>query len=243
METTAGSVTGTKQFVWATDRKRPYKACEERDGSGVLTKKFFGRGQMNSTTKYFYDKDHLTSVREMTDNSGIVQAQYAFDPYGRVSKISELVASDFGFGGNYLHSRSGLNLTRTRPYISSLGRWINRDLITERGGLNLYSYVLNSPVSKFDPSGLLPPSGISLPNTTDNPIWFRPGPDDPFSNMDIPDSFPLDSPPYMMCPQTRDKDQGPPPELPPDTPPQYDNEGNPNVPPGMDQNTDFNPPV
>ena len=33
-------------------------------------------------------------------------------------------------------------------------RWLNRDPIGERGGLNLYGYVRNSPVSGIDPFGL-----------------------------------------------------------------------------------------
>jgi hypothetical protein len=49
VETTAGSVTSTKQFVWSASSRR-----EERDALGALTKKFFDCGQMNSTTKYFY---------------------------------------------------------------------------------------------------------------------------------------------------------------------------------------------
>ncbi len=148
VETTAGSVTSTKQFVWAGSNRR-----EERDASGGLTKRFFGRGQMNLTTKYFYDRDHLGSVREMTDNSGVVQAQYAFDPFGRVSKISEVVAADFGYAGYYLHSRSGLNLTRTRAYNSALGRFTTRDPIEENGGVNLFAYVSNAPIRQNDPSG------------------------------------------------------------------------------------------
>lgn len=111
---------------------------------------------MNSTTKYFYDLDHLGSVREMIDNSGIIQAQYALDPYGRVSKISETIASDFVFGSYYLHSRSGLNFTKTRAYNAFLARFLSRDPIEEAAGFNLFAYVDNCPIGLTDPSGLLP---------------------------------------------------------------------------------------
>ena len=41
-----------------------------------------------------------------------------------------------------------------RPYDPNLQRWIQRDPIGERGGLNLYEYVQNDPVNKVDPLGL-----------------------------------------------------------------------------------------
>ena len=40
-------------------------------------------------------------------------------------------------------------------------RWINRDPIGNLGGVNLYGYVDNNPVSLYDPDGLLPPSNPS----------------------------------------------------------------------------------
>jgi RHS repeat-associated protein len=52
------------------------------------------------------------------------------------------------------HRSSGLNLTLFRAYDSDLGRWISRDPIGERGGLNLYGYVGGNPISVIDPFGL-----------------------------------------------------------------------------------------
>jgi hypothetical protein len=40
-----------------------------------------------------------------------------------------------------------------RYYNPSTGRWLSRDPIGEKGGLNLYGFVSNRPVSEFDPNG------------------------------------------------------------------------------------------
>lgn len=160
VETTAGSVTSTKQFVWAGGNK----ARESRDGLGALLTQFFKRGQIISATKYFYEKDHLGSVREMTNSAGSSVSDRSYDPFGRVSVNSETVSPDFGYGSYYVHPRSGLNLTRNRAYNSVFGRFINRDRMRERGGHNLFSYVSNKPVSRTDPSGNAMIGMPSLPN-------------------------------------------------------------------------------
>lgn len=41
-------------------------------------------------------------------------------------------------------------------YNPSTGRWLNRDPIEERGGINLHAYVRNSPVNATDSLGLEP---------------------------------------------------------------------------------------
>ena len=42
-------------------------------------------------------------------------------------------------------------------YDPSLGRWINRDPIQERGGLDLYIFNHNSPIQTYDAFGLIAP--------------------------------------------------------------------------------------
>ncbi len=89
----------------------------------------------------------------MTDGSGVVQARYSFDPYGRVTKLQGSLDSDFQFAGYYIHQRSGHFLTVLRAYNPLSGRWISRDPIEEAGGVNLYEYVENGPLSDIDPDG------------------------------------------------------------------------------------------
>jgi RHS repeat-associated protein len=94
-----------------------------------------------------------SSIREMTNSSGVIQAQLSYDLYGRVTQLQGTIPPDFQFGDYYLHTPSGLNLTLTRAYSSSQGRFINRDSIGEVGGINLYAYMRNHPEIGVDPNG------------------------------------------------------------------------------------------
>src|SRR5438309_5471622 len=53
-----------------------------------------------------------------------------------------------------MHQASGLIYYLYRYYDASSQRWLNRDPLQERGGLNLYSLVRNAPISWFDANGL-----------------------------------------------------------------------------------------
>lgn len=157
VETTSGSVTSTKQFVWFP---RQLKPSEERDAGSSTTRKLFQFGQTISGSSYFYSYDFPGSVRELTDSSGAIQAQYFYDAYGRSSKLIGSLDADFQYAAYYLHQRSALNFTLFRSYSPGSARWLSRDPLGERAGLNLHTYVNNTPVSAIDPSGLM----ISCPH-------------------------------------------------------------------------------
>ena len=105
---------------------------------------------------YYYTKDHLGSIRELTDSSGAIHARYDYDPYGRRTKLTGDLDADFGFTGHYVSSQySDLAFAPFRIYSCDLGRWISRDPIGELGGINLYAYVGNGPIRLIDLFGLL----------------------------------------------------------------------------------------
>ena len=139
----------TKQWTWVGAQ-----VAEENDGSGTVQKRFYPQGEQIGGSPYFYTKDHLGSVREMTDSSGTIQARYDYDPYGRVTKISGSMDSDFQYAGYYEHAASGLNLTLFRAYDPNTGKWLSRDPAGEDHGVNLYAYVDNGPIDGIDPLGL-----------------------------------------------------------------------------------------
>jgi RHS repeat-associated protein len=139
-----------KQWVWCGGAQ----PCEERDASNNVTRRFYTQGEQIGGTNYYFTKDHLGSVREMTDSTGAIRARYDYAPYGLPTKLSGDLAADFGFDGMYYHAASGLYLTWHRPYDPVLERWLSQDPIGEAGGINLYGFVENNPISRTDPLGL-----------------------------------------------------------------------------------------
>jgi RHS repeat-associated protein len=145
-------VTADRRFVF--DGIVP---SEERDAANAVVKRFFAGGFQEGGVTFYWVEDHLGSVRDVTDSSGTLRARYDYDPFGRRTKISGDVDTDFGFTGHFFHAMSGLHLSTTRALDSSLGRWISEDPkadSTRTEGPNRYAYVSNDPIAFRDPLGL-----------------------------------------------------------------------------------------
>ena len=131
--------------------------CEQRTvrkGASVPQKRFFRFGETDEDLTYFYTRDHLGSIRQMTDNAGALVTSSDYDPYGRtVASIGEAAAS-FGYADYYVHAPSRLSLTLYRAYDPNQGRWLSRDPLEEATGSNAYVFVDSNPVTFVDPSGL-----------------------------------------------------------------------------------------
>jgi RHS repeat-associated protein len=142
-------VTSTRKFVWSGTQ-----LCEYRNANGSVQLQIFAQGQYQSSAAYFYMRDHLGSIREMTDAGGTVVARYDYDPWGRSTTVIGTNKPDFNFTGLYQHAKSGLDMAVYRFYDPDLGRWLSRDPIGEEDGANLYQYVHENPVNLFDLFGL-----------------------------------------------------------------------------------------
>lgn len=163
-------VTSDRRFLWCGMR-----ICQERDGSGAtVVRRFYGQGMQEGGVPFFYTRDHLESVREMTDSAGSIRARYDYDPYGRVTKVTGDKDSVYTFTDHLSHSPSGLALAPLRAYDPELGRWLSPDPIGLAAGPNLYGYVGAQPINFRDPLGLqsTDPTGQAGPGGI--PPWLVP---------------------------------------------------------------------
>ena len=155
-----GTVTSTKQYLWVGNT-----IAEERDSSGTtVIKRFFAQGEQQSGTNYYYTRDHLGSVRELTNSSGTLLTRYNYDPYGRVAPTytssnttTPPIDATFQYTGDYFHADSVLNLTMYRAYDPNTARWLSRDPIENAElteGPNRYEYCFDNPIKWNNPEGL-----------------------------------------------------------------------------------------
>lgn len=150
----AGSVLANHAYLWCG-----MTLCVAHDntqsGSPVSTE-YFPQGAIIGGTSYYYVKDGLGSVQALATATGTVASQFSYDPYGSESTLSGTVESDIGYAGYFTPAGTSLDFALNRAYDPTDGRWLNRDPIGELGGVNLYAYVGDNPVTFDDPLGLCP---------------------------------------------------------------------------------------
>jgi RHS repeat-associated protein len=103
--------------------------------------------------EYSYVYDGKGNVSALLDTAQGVVAAYVYDPFGNLMSQSGSFGQPFRFSTKRYDEKTGLSYYGFRFYSPELGRWITRDPQGETGGLNLYAFALNNPISFVDPTG------------------------------------------------------------------------------------------
>lgn len=155
-------------WVKNSEKRRVFDGLDviqERDENNQVTAQLVRDGNVagilsrsTAAGASFYGYDGGGNVTLLTDASGNEVGRYRYDAFGNTLEIAGTRAAEnpYRFSTMELHVHSGLYDYGFRFYSASLGRWINRDPLSERGGLNLYAMVRNNPVNTIDVYGLLP---------------------------------------------------------------------------------------
>jgi len=124
----------------------------------------------NWSTNDYYHADGNGNITYLVDSSQGLAASYRYDPFGNMlSSSGPLVGiNTYQFSSKEYIPTAGFYYYLYRFYDAGLQRWINRDPIQERGGINIYRFTLNDPVGLVDTKGLYVP----LPKAP--PIVFPP---------------------------------------------------------------------
>jgi len=109
-----------------------------------------------SGTVNWYLSDHLGTVRDLVDTSGMVIDHLTYSAYGKVAAEANSSNGDrFKFTGRELDTHTGSYFLRARHYSPDWGRFISEDPVSyEAGDENLLRYASNNPITITDPTGL-----------------------------------------------------------------------------------------
>jgi RHS repeat-associated protein len=166
-----------------------WKLLEERSNGVLLARYVQGIGldepvaliHADGSTS-FYHQDGLGNVMALSATDGTLIERYLYDVFGKATVIDKSGAWKSGgstgnrmmFTGREWIAEAGLYDYRNRYYQPQISKWISADPIGENGGINLYTYVGNSPINWIDSDGLVPaptlpggqpaPPPISLPD-------------------------------------------------------------------------------
>ena len=137
----------TKTYTWGVDLSGSMQGAGGVGGLLAVT---------DGTGTYFPTFDGNGNVSEYLDSNGNTVAHYEYDPFGKTTVSNGSKASDFAhrFSTKPLDLTTGLYYYGYRYYDPETGRWPSRDPIGEMGGVNLYGFVGNDGVNRWDLFGL-----------------------------------------------------------------------------------------
>lgn len=106
---------------------------------------------------HYYLKDHQGNNRIIVDEDGKAEERNDYYPFGGLMTSSSGSVQDYKYNGKELDRKGGLDWYDygARHYDAALGRFITIDPLAESSYfVNPYTYCLNNPFNRVDPSGL-----------------------------------------------------------------------------------------
>ena len=170
----------TLTYRYTASGQRTYKKAEGseatryvRDGSATLAVvtggslkhwtltlpggEVIGRVGSSGSSRRYYLKDHLGSIRAVLDGGGGVRETRDYYPFGlpmpgRYEKGSPPTQEDYT--GHVKDEATGLHYAGARYYSSAFGRWTTTDPLADKNFADSpYAYAVNNPLRYVDPTG------------------------------------------------------------------------------------------
>ena len=153
-----------RTFVWGLDVSGSLQGAGGVGGL-LAIREAAGNGSSKAGQAIFPAYDGNGNIIRLTDSNGATVASYAYDGFGnRINPAASDIDSSgyanenrYGFSTKPRDPLTGLLYYGYRWYDPAMGRWPSRDPIEESGGLNLYGFVMNNSVGRWDYLGLEDP--------------------------------------------------------------------------------------
>jgi RHS repeat-associated protein len=151
---------GTTNYLYDGLSSRS-NVVEEVDNSGnVLARYTQSRNvdeplsEVRSGTANYYEEDGLGSITSLSNSAGALSNTYTYDGFGKLIASTGTLTNPFRYTAREADSETSLYYYRARYFDPSAGRFVSEDPSGTSGGLNLYGYVTNDPINRYDPTGL-----------------------------------------------------------------------------------------
>jgi RHS repeat-associated protein len=142
-----------RTYLWGLDLSGSAQGAGGVGGLLAVSDQSTINNQPSSHFAVFDGNGNVAGLVNAADGS--ISADYEYGPFGEVIRSTGPMAkaNPFRFSTKYQDDESDLLYYGYRYYNASTGRWLNRDPLQEKGGLNLYANVGNNPINSVDPDG------------------------------------------------------------------------------------------
>lgn len=151
----------------------------ERDSTGTLVRRYVGGPEgalafANASGSFWYHRDPLMSITDVTGASGAAQWRYEYEAYGAQRAATNVSGAapvnPSRFAGQYFDSDTALYHLRARDYVPESGRFTAVDPLEPSASSpteSAYAYVGGRPTTAVDPYGT---TAISLSRPVTEPL-------------------------------------------------------------------------
>lgn len=153
----------TRNYVWNHVLGRTSISIERNGSADLRYYVYTPAGQLlygvdaTGDARFFYHFDEMGNTIFITDESGAIEASYAYTPYGRLISKSGDLDNSFTWQGAFGVCDEGDDLyyMRARFYDASIGSFLSRDPVKsiDPREISPYQYALGNPLRYVDPEG------------------------------------------------------------------------------------------